>query len=165
MHFHYKQNLNFLYKKSRRLPCNVLHHPRVVSVYPTARLCSVYQDFPSSRQLVHQELQQSVVIICNDCKGWTHLQYMRTSQIHRSSGKEHYRNITQNFVMYVLSLERKVPLDSLMVVLTVVEAIQFPLEIPNPNASLFLDSSSQRWKTLPVSISPTIKGQSLSRAR
>ena len=90
---------------------------------------------------------------------------MRTSQIHRPSGKEHYRNITQNFVMHVLSLERKVPLDSLMVVLTVVEAIQFPLEIPNPNASLFLDSSSQRCKTLPVSISPTIKGQSLSRAR
>ena len=137
MHFHCKQNLNFLYKKSRRLPCNVLHHPRVVSVYPTARLCSVYQDFPSSRQLVHQELQQSVMNICNDSKGWTHLQYMRTSQIHRSSGKEHYRNITQNFVMHVLSLERKVPLDSLMVVLTVVEAIQFPLEIPNPNASLF----------------------------
>ena len=37
----------------------------------------------------------------------------------------------------VLSLERKVFLDSLMVVLTVEEAIQFPLEIPNPNASLF----------------------------
>ena len=136
MHFHCKQNLNFLYKKSRRLPCNVLHHPRVVSVYPTARLCSVYQDFPSSRQLVHQELQQSVVIICNDCKGWIHLQYMRTSQIHRPSGKEHYRNITQNCVM-CFQLERKVFFDSLMVVLTVVEAIQFPLEIPNPNASLF----------------------------
>ena len=37
----------------------------------------------------------------------------------------------------VLSLERKVFFDSLMVVLTVVEAIQFPLEISNPNASLF----------------------------
>ena len=37
----------------------------------------------------------------------------------------------------VLSLERKVFFDSLMVVLTVVEAIQFPLEIRNPNASLF----------------------------
>ena len=37
----------------------------------------------------------------------------------------------------VLSLERKVFLDSLMVVLTVVEAIQFPLEIRNPNASHF----------------------------
>ena len=37
----------------------------------------------------------------------------------------------------VLSLERKVFFDSLMVVLTVVEAIQFPLEICNPNASLF----------------------------
>ena len=37
----------------------------------------------------------------------------------------------------VLSFERKVFFDSLMVVLTVVEAIQFPLEIRNPNASLF----------------------------
>ena len=37
----------------------------------------------------------------------------------------------------VLSLERKVFFDSLMVVLTVVEAIQFPLEIRIPNASLF----------------------------
>ena len=37
----------------------------------------------------------------------------------------------------VLSLERKVFFDSLMVVLTVVEAIPFPLEIRNPNASLF----------------------------
>ena len=37
----------------------------------------------------------------------------------------------------VLSLERKVFLDSLMVVLTVEEAIQFPLEIPNPNALFF----------------------------
>ena len=37
----------------------------------------------------------------------------------------------------VLSLERKVFFDSLMVVLTVVEAFQFPLEIRNPNASLF----------------------------
>ena len=37
----------------------------------------------------------------------------------------------------VLSLERKVFFDSLKVVLTVVEAIQFPLEIRNPNASLF----------------------------
>ena len=37
----------------------------------------------------------------------------------------------------VLSLERKVFFDSLMVILTVVEAIQFPLEIRNPNASLF----------------------------
>ena len=37
----------------------------------------------------------------------------------------------------VLSLERKVFFDSSMVVLTVVEAIQFPLEIRIPNASLF----------------------------
>ena len=41
----------------------------------------------------------------------------------------------------VLSLERKVFLDSLMVVLTVVEANHFPLEIPNPNTFLF-------WKVL-----------------
>ena len=74
-----ENTINILYKESERLPCNAVHHPRVVSVYPTARLCSVYQDFPSSRQLVHQELQQSEMTICNDCKGWTHLQYMKTS--------------------------------------------------------------------------------------
>ena len=80
---------------------------------------------------------------------------MRTSQIHRPSGKEHYRNITQNFVMHVLSLERKVPLDSLMVVLTVVEAIQFPLEIPNPNASLFWTVLLKDAK-LDLSLSPLL---------
>ena len=52
-----KNSINILYKESQKLPCNVVHQPRVVSVYPTARLCSVYQDFPSSRQLVHLELQ------------------------------------------------------------------------------------------------------------
>ena len=52
-----KNSINIRYKESQKLPCNVVHHPRVVSVYPTARLCFVYQDFPSSRQLVHLELQ------------------------------------------------------------------------------------------------------------
>ena len=52
-----ENSINILYKESQKLPCNVVHHPRVVSVYPTARLGSVYQDFPSSRQLVHLELQ------------------------------------------------------------------------------------------------------------
>ena len=55
-----ENTINILYKESQRLPCNAVQHPRVVSVYPTARLCSVYQDFPSSRQLVHRELQQSM---------------------------------------------------------------------------------------------------------
>ena len=52
-----KNSINILYKESQKLPCNVVHQPRVVSVYPTARLGSVCQDFPSSRQLVHLELQ------------------------------------------------------------------------------------------------------------
>ena len=100
----------------------------------------------------------SLHVDLNDSKGWTHLQYMRTSQIHRPSGKEHYRNITQNFVMHVLSLERKVPLDSLMVVLTVVEAIQFPLEIPNPNASLFFGQFFSKMQNFTYLYLPCYKG-------
>ena len=82
---------------------------------------------------------------------------LNTSPFRQRTLSKHHSKLRNACV----SLERKVFLDSLMVVLTVVEAIQFPLEIPNPNASSFLDSSSQRCKTLPISISPTIKGQSL----
>ena len=59
-------------------------------------------------------------------------QSMRTSQIHRPSGKEHFRRLC-----ILLSLERKV-FPVYLNISSVKEAAQFPLEIvPNPNTSLF----------------------------